>query len=157
MEQMMTATPRQCAWKDEFNPPTPEELRGALPADTADLFDGCRSGLAALEGLVERPRWFGDCWFWTLAYYIEGEATEDDLPVALIIPALEDLQVASPLDEEFLDGLNTRRMKRAIRDGLELATPPYSTRWAIWSIGAQNMLDDVMAIVKQRYAWLRGA
>lgn len=152
----MPSIDKRSSWKDEFNIPSVADLRGDLPAIAADLFDASRAGMLEFDALIEQPKWFGDCWFWTLAYFLQGEATKEDKPLALIIPATEDLQIAAPLDEEFLGSLNTRRMKRAVRDGLELSTPPYSTRWAIWSIPAPNMLEDVMQIVKQRLAWMRG-
>ncbi len=48
------------------------------------------------------------------------------------------------------------RMKRAIRDGLDLAAEPYSTNWAVWPVAAKNMLDDLILLLQQRLNWLQG-
>jgi hypothetical protein len=152
----MAMTDKRSPWQDEFNTPSIDDLRMDLPVPAAELFDATRDFLLDHGGLVEGLRWFGDCWFWTVAYYLEHEDTEDDEPVAIIVPAPDNLQVAAPLDQEFLSQLNTRRMKRAIRDGLELATEPYSTHWAVWPVAAKNMLEDVTSLLGQRLHWLQG-
>ncbi len=127
-----------------------------LPVPAAELFDIARDFLNERDGVVESLRWYGDCWFWAVVYFLEGENTTEDDPVAIIVPAPDNLQIAAPLDQEFISQLNTRRMKRAIRDGLELASEPYSTQWAVWPVTARNMLDDVTILLTQRLNWLQG-
>jgi hypothetical protein len=153
----MGMTDKRSPWQDEFNTPSIDDLRMDLPVPAAELFDATRDFLLEHGGLVEGRRWFGDCWFWTVAYFLEHEDADEDEPVAIIVPAPDNLQVAAPLDQEFLDQLNTRRMKRAIRDGLDLATEPYSTHWAVWPVAAKNMLEDVTSLLGQRLNWLQGS
>lgn len=153
----MSMTDKRSPWQDELNVPSIDDLRMDLPVPAAELFDATRDFLHKQGGLVEGLRWYGDCWFWTVTYHLENEATDDDDPIAIIVPAPDNLQIAAPLDQEFLSQLNTRRMKRAIRDGLELASEPYSTRWAVWPVAARNMLDDVTSLLQQRLNWLLGA
>jgi hypothetical protein len=153
----MAMTDKRSPWQDEFNTPSIDDLRMDLPVPAAELFDATRDFLLGHGGLVEGRRWFGDCWFWTVAYFLEHEDADEDEPVAIIVPAPDNLQVAAPLDQEFLDQLNTRRMKRAIRDGLDLATEPYSTHWAVWPVAAKNMLEDVTSLLGQRLNWLQGS
>ena len=153
---VMHISDKRSPWRDEFNVPSIDELRMDLPIPAAELFDAIREFLLAREGISESMRWYGDCWFWTIAYFLEGEDTEEDEPVAIIIPAPDNLQLAAPFDAEFLEQLNTRRMKRAIRDGLDLATEPYSTRWAVWPVTARNMLDNLTPLFQQRLNWLQG-
>ena len=74
---------------------------------------------------------------------------------ALIIPSPEDVQLAVALDMEFVDSINTRRMKRAVRDGLSLGQPPFNTRWGVWSIPLPGVLVELNSIVKQKVAWMR--
>lgn len=71
-------------------------------------------------------------------------------PLAIMIPAEENLQIASPLTHEFVDQLSTRRLKRFVRDGLELAMPPHRTSWAIWSIPTPAAVEDVMPVLKAK-------
>jgi len=153
----MAMTDKRSPWQDEFNTPSIDDLRMDLPVPAAELFDATRDFLLEHGGLVEGRRWFGDCWFWTVAYFLEHEDADEDEPVAIIVPAPDNLQVAAPLDQEFPDLLNTRRMKRAIRDGLDLATEPYSTHWAVWPVAAKNMLEDVTSLLGQRLNWLQGS
>lgn len=149
-------TDKRSAWQDEFNIPLIEDLRMDLPVPAAELFDATREFFGADAGLSESLRWYGDCWYWTVAWFLTDEATDEDNPIALLVPAPDNLQIAAPLDRPFLEQLNTRRMKRAIRDGLDLASDPYSTEWAVWPVSARNMLDDIKALMKQRLAWMRG-
>ena len=146
----------QTAWTNQFCTPTVAQLRRNLPVGAAEYFDRTRKTLLKLGGLVESPRWYGDCWFWSLGYFIDGEHLEDDDPVALIIPASEDLQLAMPLEAEFLKTVNVRRLKRAIRDGLELGHEPFHTRWAVWSLTAASVTDEILWVLTQRHAWLMG-
>ncbi len=152
----MAMTDKRSPWQDEFNTPDVEELRMELPVPAAELFDAAREFFNGPAELKESVRWYGDCWFWTIAFFMDKEDTEEDDPVALLVPAPDNLQVAAPLDRDFLEQLNTRRMKRAIRDGLDLASDPYSTEWGVWPLTARNQLEDLISLFKQRLAWLRG-
>jgi hypothetical protein len=152
----MHISDKRSPWQDEFNVPTLDDLRIDLPLPSAELFDTMRAFLLSNENILEEMRWYGDCWFWTISYYLKGENTDDDLPIAVIIPAPDNLQVAAPLDRDFLAQLNTRRMKRAIRDGIDLAAEPYSTQWAVWPVNAKNLLEELVSLLKQRLSWLQG-
>ncbi len=146
----------QTPWTNQFTTPTVAQLRRGLTAEAADLFDRTRKTVLKFEQISEQMRWYGDCWFWSIGYFIENENTTDDDPVALIIPAAEDLQLAMPIEAAFMDTLNVRRLKRAIRDGLELGQEPFHTRWAVWSLSAANITDEVLSVVTARHAWLMG-
>jgi hypothetical protein len=78
-------------------------------------------------------------------------------PLAVLIPAPGNLQVAIPLDREFARSLPTQRMTRALREGLELAQDPFDTRWGVWHIQAAAIVDDVLDLVelKLRHLGLR--
>ncbi len=73
-----------------------------------------------------------------------------DEPLAIMIPAEENLQIAAPLTHEFIDQLSTRRLKRFVRDGLELAMPPHKTSWAVWSIPTTTAVEDVLPVLKSK-------
>jgi hypothetical protein len=147
---------KRTPWTDQFQTPTAPQLRKLLQADAADLFDKARTTILDFEDIVEEPRWYGDCWFWSLGYFLTHERLEDDNPVALIIPAAEDLQLAMPLEAAFVKTLNVRRLKRAIRDGLELGQGPFHTRWAVWSLTANSVTDEILTVLTQRHRWLMG-
>ncbi len=146
----MTKHAATSPWKDQFNQPLPDDLRALVTGDAKKAFDRARSRLHALGELSEDVQWFGDCWYWSLAFMREGS----DEPLALLIPSPEDFQMAAPLDHDFLSQLSIRRLKRFVRDGLELAMPPHNTRWAFWSTPTTGAVEDVMPVLKNKYAWL---
>ena len=61
------------------------------------------------------------------------------------------MQIASQLSHAFIDQLSTRRLKRFVRDGIELAMPPHETEWAIWSAHSATAVEDVMPVLKSLY------
>lgn len=135
-------------WTDEFNTPTIEGLRDLVELDAKKAFDKSRTKIMALgEDLSEGIYWYGDCWFWTISYTLP----QLDEPFAILIPSPEDFQIASPLQGDFLDQLSTRRLKRFVRDGLELAMPPHRTNWAIWSTPTPPTVEDVVPVLKNKY------
>ncbi len=134
------------AWDDRFNRPTVSRLRAGLDDKSTQLFDVLRSHLLELDGVTEGFAWRGDCWRWTIEYRIKR--SED--PLAIVIPSPTDLQLAVPMDRKFAQTLNPRRMKRAVRDGVDLAQDPFDTRWGVWSIHAEGLLEDVVELVERK-------
>ena len=147
------------AWTDEFNVPSPEQLRKELTDESCPVFDELRALLGGHDGVVEQPRWYGDCWHWTLSYLLDEQALMDPSaewePLALIIPSPEDVQLAMWLDPDFVESINTRRLKRGVREGLELGCPPFTTRWGIWSIPSPGLMAELAGLIKQKIAWMR--
>lgn len=141
---MSTTTYDQLPWQDRFNQPSIALLRKHLGGEATRLFDRARRRLLEMDGLEERFTWRGDCWRWTIEY----AAKRADEPLALIIPSPADLQMAIPLDREFVRSLSVQRMKRTIRDGLELAQDPFDTRWGVWSIQSSGLLDDLQELIE---------
>ena len=131
------------AWEDQFNEPTIPALRAALDADTTRLFDSVHRSLLAIDGVGTSFVWHGASWRWTIEYRTRG--CKDAL--AVLVPSPENLQLAIPLERELARSLSGKRLKRAVRDGLELAADPFDTRWGVWSIQA-GMVDDVIDLVE---------
>lgn len=133
-------------WTDEFNQPTIDGLRNLALLDAKKAFDKAKTRILALENIEIEVKWYGDCWFWTIAFL--SDFTEQ--PFAIMIPAEENLQIAAPLTHAFIDQLSTRRLKRFVRDGLELAMPPHRTSWAVWPIPTPAAVEDVMPVLKAK-------
>jgi hypothetical protein len=132
------------AWENRFNQPTVSRLRAALDDESARLFDVLRGHLLELHGVTEGFAWRGDCWRWTIEYRVKRN--ED--PLAIVIPSPTDLQLVVPMDREFARSLTSRRMKRAVRDGVDLAQDPFDTRWGVWSIHAEGLLEEVVDLIE---------
>jgi len=139
-----SAAYERVSWEDRFNRPTARRLRAGLRGKSAKLFDVLRGHLLELEGVTEGYAWRGDCWRWTIEY--RTKLSED--PLAILIPSPQDLQVAVPMEREFARSVATRRMKRAMRDGVDLAQDPFDTRWGVWSIQAESLLEDVVDLIE---------
>jgi hypothetical protein len=155
----MAEIQKPVSWTDEFNVPTPESLRKELVEESTETFDQLRKLMNGFDGITEDCRWYGDCWHWSLTYLLDEqpfrEPSDEWEPLALIIPAPEDVQLAISMTPEFSSTINTRRLKRGVRDGLELGSPPFTTRWAVWSIPTPGLLPELAGLVKQKIAWLR--
>ncbi|MDP6602256.1 MAG: hypothetical protein QGH76_08170 [Phycisphaerales bacterium] len=137
-------------WQDEYNTPALDQLRSPIKGDPKKAFDRMRSKAESLGPMTEDLKWFGHCWYWSITLTPDDQ----DEALAIIIPSPEDLQVASQFTHEFLEQLPTRRLKRFVRDGLELAMPPHDTTWAFWSIPTVTAVDDIMPVLKNKYAWM---
>lgn len=139
------------AWRDRFNRPTLEVLAEAMPEDPAERLRTADDRLASMTKHRPTFAWRGDCWRWTVEYGTGGHAE----PVAILIPNPDDLQLAAPVEPDFLDSLPTARMKRAIRDGLGLAQTPFDTRWAVWSITSATLLDELLDLMERNVRHLQ--
>jgi len=140
-------------WQDRFRTPDPATLRKTVDPESVESFDRVRSFLRGLHDVVETPGWHGPTYCWSLEYRLAGR----EEPLAILIPSPIDLQLAMPIDAEFLGQLPIRRMKRAIRDGLDLASPPFDTTWAIWSLAPGSMLEDLEDLVGRRVRFIEEA
>jgi hypothetical protein len=141
---------QRVAWTDRFNTPTIAQLREGLPAQSRHLFDQLRRRITELDDVRESFAWHGDCWHWTLEYHTR----HSDEPLALVVPSPTDLQLAMPVTREFSKLLATRRLKRAVRDGLDLVAEPFDNRWGVWSINVSSVLDDLQDIIELRLSQL---
>lgn len=140
-------------WRDRFNQPTPSELRAGLPAPVVELFDEARRILRRIDGVMETVGWYGSSWRWSIEYRLRRQ----DDPLVVLVPSPEDFQLAMPLERTFVESLPTHRMKRAIRDGLELAQEPFDTRWGVWSVQYPTLLEDLRSLVTRRLDHLESA
>jgi hypothetical protein len=134
-------------WSDQFNTPTVAALRSELAEPAIPLFDQVRAMFQGFDEIVESIRWYGDCWHWTIEYTLEDHHDENDA-IGLIIPSPEDLQLAIPMTESFHSSVPTKRMKRTIKDGFELATPPFHTSFGVWSVASNGMIIDLGQLAK---------
>src|SRR5262245_29519648 len=139
------------SWLDRFQKPTARQLREAMPNAARHVFDAARKRLLDLDNVQEDLTWFGDCWYWSFEYRTRLSKE----PLAVLIPSPHDLQLALPLDREFTSSLPIKRMKRAVRDGLELAQEPFDTRWGIWSLTGNGLLDDLQDLIELKLSHLK--
>lgn len=144
---------RPPAWSDRFRSPSIDDLREALRPQSRPHFDALRKHLLQVNGVREAAVWYGDCWHWSLEYRTRLSAE----PFAVLVPSPTDLQLALPMDQEFTRTLPMQRLKRAVRDGLDLVQEPYNSRWGIWSITAATMIDDLQDLVEMKFAHLAKA
>jgi len=143
----------QLPWQDRFTEPTPDALRSSLSEEATLFLDRIRQTLLAQKGVSEKVGWYGINWCWSIEYRF---GRRSDL-MAVLIPSPTDLQLAIPIEPSFVNSLPYRRLKRSIRDGLDLARAPFDTRWAVWSINQAHMLDDLEELLGRWDRHLRSA
>ena len=134
-------------WQDRFNEPTPKALRQGLPAPLMKVFDQARAKILKLDGITESMQWYGDCYRWSLEYRLDRNSSD---PLAVLVPAPFDLQLAVPIEEGFLASLPPRGGRRAVSEGLVVAQEAFDTNWAIWSLTPDGILGDVLRIVERK-------
>jgi hypothetical protein len=133
-------------WRDRFREPGLRELRSALTKSAAHVFDRLRAHMGRLGRVSEHIVWYGSSWGWTIEYRLVGRRE----PLAVMIPSPEDLRVAVPIEPAFVTSLPRKGMKRAIREGLELASEPFDNRWAVWSVSDDGMANDLGTLLDRR-------
>lgn len=138
------------AWHDRFNVPTVPRLRESLPASTRSTFDNLLAKLREIEGISESLAWHGECWRWTIEFRATapGRSAARTEALAVIVPNPADLQLAIPMSRDFAQSLPVKRMKSALREGLELAKEPFDSHWGVWSITSKNLIDDLQDLVE---------
>lgn len=144
---------RPPVWTDRFRSPTGDDLRETVRPQSRHHFDVLRRRLLELEGVRESIAWYGDCWHWSIEYRTRLSSQ----PFAVLIPSPADLQLALPMDEEFTRALPVQRLKRAVRDGLDLAQEPYNSRWGVWSVTGTSMIDDLQDLIEMKLKHLTKA
>jgi len=138
------------AWQDRFNRPTVAQLRSALKANDKALIDRLIKHIEEIDRVSHTVAWYGDSWRWV----VEFRAARNPQPFAVVIPSPDDLQLAMPTSPKFAAEMATRRLKRAVRDGLDLAGEPFDTRWAIWSVNSLSMLADLLHLINDKQQFL---
>jgi len=135
-------------WEDRFERPTLTMLRGGLARPEASLFDRACTELARLFDRSGEIRWNGECWKWTVVF--DRGRRGDAGPLAVVIPNPAELQVAATFAPEFLRQVQRLRLRRAVRDGLELAADPFDSDWCVWPISARTVLDEVLGLIRRK-------
>lgn len=144
---------KPCAvWMDRFNKPTLDQIRDSLTAADSALVDAFHEAMQRMKGVSHQFVWHGEGWYWSIEY----QHTSDDLPLAVLVPAPEDVKVAMPIDPEFTRKISVTRLKRSIRDGLELSLDPFDAKWAMWSLQTGSFIDDLMSLIQRKAKFLAG-
>ncbi|MCA9286549.1 MAG: hypothetical protein KDA22_15095 [Phycisphaerales bacterium] len=136
---------RIAPWADRFNTPSTAQLQSGLPAPVASIFKQARRMLHDAGFTHESPQWRGECWKWT----IEFSAGPRRELMAILIPSPENLQFALPVTAEFLQSLPMKRLKKSVREGLELAAEPFDTNLAVWFLTA-GLVSDLEDLLQRR-------
>lgn len=134
------------SWEDRFNRPTPEQMSKELSREFARILEQMRKKLLELDGVVEDVDWFGESWKWAIVF--RTRLSEE--PLAILIPNPEDVQLAVPMEKDLAESLASRKLKRTVRDGLDLAREPFNTRWGVWSLNPPHLIDDLQDLVARK-------
>jgi hypothetical protein len=133
-------------WADRFNTPTVDRLATGLPHATVSLFKHARRMLHESGLRCESVAWHGECWKWT----VELRAIPSGDAMAILVPSPDNPQIALRVSGEFLATVPMRRLKKAVREGLDLAREPFDTNLAIWYLTSSALVHDLQDLVSRR-------
>ncbi|MBY0312628.1 MAG: hypothetical protein K2W85_11210 [Phycisphaerales bacterium] len=139
----------KCAWNDKFRMPEVAQLRGGLNKPLQSVFDDAREELKRLEGVSESVSWQGVPWRWTLVYTMAEVPTERAL--AYLVPDPQRVQMCVPLNQEQIEKLPMKRLKKSIRDGVVHARSVAGVWWPTWDVPTRGALDEVLELVVRKH------
>lgn len=139
----------KCAWNDKFRMPEVAQLRAGLTKPLQSVFDDAREELKQLEGVSESVSWQGVPWRWTLVYAMAEMPSERAL--AYLVPDPQRVQMCVPLNQEQIEKIPMKRLKKSIRDGVLYARSVASVWWPTWDIQTRGALDEVLELVVRKH------
>lgn len=133
-----------------------------LPALVAQAREGIVASLVRDEGgrsndkpgIVESLAWHGMPWRWSWAYRF-AEADEHDRGLVYLVPAAAAPEVCVPLSYDMYEAMPKTVATTFIRQGITVAREIGDYRWVEWAITQQSQLDEVLAVVRHKVAYLR--
>ena len=138
-------------WTDRFSKPNLKQLRSHYDAAATNLFDEARRSVAEQDDVEERLAWQGLPWRWTLVFEHPNDPTR---AFAYLVPDPESVKISVPLTTDMIQRLPMRRMKKTIRDGIEMGNRIDSVVWACWDVATENQLQEIMDIVSLKRAFI---
>lgn len=114
-------------------------------------------------GLHETLAWRGLPWRWSWAYTLDaGDDTpgattaEPQRAVAYLVPAPAAPVLCVPLTYEMYEAMPKGVATTFVRQGITLAREIGDCRWVEWTITQPAHLDEVLAVVRHKVAFLTG-
>lgn len=138
-------------WADRFSKPDLKQLRSHYDKTATELFESARESVAESEAVEVRLAWQGLPWRWTLVYEHPNDPTR---AFAYLVPDPQGVKISVPLTTDMIQRLPMRRMKKTIRDGIEMGNRINTVVWACWDVGSENQLDEIMDIIKTKLAFI---
>lgn len=138
-------------WTDRFTKPQVDELSAHYDSATGELFAHARRSVSEPEAVEERLEWQGLPWRWTLVFERQGDPTR---ALAYLVPDPQTPKISIPLTAEMIQLLPLKRMKKTIRDGIEMANSINSVVWACWDLGTENQLDEILDILSRKLSYI---
>ncbi len=152
---MAWGTIAKSAWSDKFRQPSLEELRNAVPKPLQSVLDEARERLGGLDGASETLVWQGVPWRWTLVYTAPG--SPDSRALVYLIPDPQRLQLCVPLDQELIEQVGLKRLKKSIREGVVFARNVAGVWWPTWDVQSKTALDEVFDLISRKHALTVGS
>lgn len=136
-------------WEDQFSRPARASLLAGLNKQDQILVDRCLERLDAVPRCRCAIRWHGIPWRWTICFERDKKA-----PVAFVIPEPRRPRLAVPLTADDLDRINLRKLSRAMREGISLASAINGVVWTEWVLSSKTQTDEVFSLVNSRLVGL---
>lgn len=139
-------------WTDQFSEPEIPQLLNHLDRQTKLLLETAREMVAGRAGVDEQLAWHGLPWRWTLVYLHPEDPTR---ALAYLVPDPQAPKISVPLTPEMVQKLPLKRMKKLVRDGIELGNQINTVIWACWDITSEAQLEEILDIVQRKHAYIQ--
>ena len=136
-------------YREPRRPPLAAAPADDLPADAAVRFRALRTGLRAIAGVKEQPRFVGQPWRWAWEYSMEGRrlcwvhCMEKGVSVTFTLSSDDEERAA---DAARLPAA----VQRAIREGQR--TGP--VRWCWLELSDRRSVDAMLGFARKKAVWL---
>lgn len=142
-------------WQDRWTQPTLKELLGALGKPLGRTVDKLVQRIDALEGVEHALTWYGPSWKWTVEFTAApARKGGPRQPLAYLVPSLAGPQLAVPVSQTLRDLLETKRLRRYVKDGLDGAKRSVDFYWATWAFTNQAEVDLLVDLVQRKHRFI---
>lgn len=143
--------PERKAWENRFAQPSLDALSEHYPKQLATLFAHARDRLLEFDAIHETISWQGLPWRWCLVYSTDGDPTP---AWTYLVPDPEGVTLCVPVNQDIVDSMPMKRLKKHIRDAIYMGKQVEQTIWATWQLTAKTQVDEVLDIAKRKHKYI---
>ncbi|MGP1347136.1 MAG: hypothetical protein ACTS3F_10795 [Phycisphaerales bacterium] len=176
MAEVVTPEPR-LPWHNPHVRPSDATLVAHYAEPVPALVARARERLVGMGGaegsVVEEMAWRGLPWRWSWEYRLGpgagggkggsgggsggSAAGEDGIGLAYLVPMVAAPMVCVPLSYDMYEAMPKGVATNFVREGITLAKEIGDHRWAEWPVAQESHLDELLAVIEHKAAFVRSA
>jgi hypothetical protein len=139
--------PVRSAWEDKYRKPEAADLLGDIAKAVLPAFEFARARLAGLAGVSESLEWQGFPWRWSLVYR-RARGAPGERALAYLVPQPARPLLVVPVPASAIEGMERRRIARAVRDLVHLSPEVGPVRWSQFEVSSKTFAEEVLELVR---------